>query len=141
MDLPTTIQAMLQMTYKWPDAYLKLIEDKANGSAIIQMLRHRVEGIVPVNPEGSKLARVHAILPNIESGNVYLPEEAEWLVDFLNECSSFPNGQHDDMVDSMSQALIRMINDYKIQEPVSNKFNWPYPFNLNEEKDSGYIEW
>lgn len=141
MDLPNTIQAIIRTTMKWPEAYLKLVEDKANGSAVIQMLRHKIEGIVAVNPEGSKIARVHAILPQIESGNVYLPDEAPWINDFINECSSFPQGKHDDMVDSMSQGLIRMLNDYSTQ-PEIKKNPWPFPFDQDEDSYEGsFMNW
>ena len=41
----------------------------------------------------------------IESGKVFLPENASWVPYFLDEISSFPSGLHDDIVDSVSQAL------------------------------------
>jgi predicted phage terminase large subunit-like protein len=111
MNLPKTMDAITSTSDKWADVQLKLVEDKANGPAVIQMLQHRIGGIVAVNPEGSKIARVQAVLPHIESGNVYIPHPMlfTWVNGFINECSQFPNGQHDDRVDSMSQALIRMI--------------------------------
>lgn len=109
MDFPTTLVAIRNMIKKHPDAHAKFIEDKANGSAIIAMLRREIGGIIPVNPQGGKVARVNAISAYIESGNVYLPRNASWLIDFLNEASAFPNGKHDDQVDAMSQALNRFI--------------------------------
>lgn len=109
MDFPTTLVAIRNMINKHPDAHAKFIEDKANGSAIISMLRKEVGGIIPVNPSGGKTARVNAVSAYIESGNVHLPRSASWLIDFLNEASAFPNGKHDDMVDAMSQALNRFI--------------------------------
>ena len=95
MDFPTTMNAILTMTRKWPQAYMKVIEDKANGSAIIQVLSRKIEGIMPVTPKESKLARVQSILPQIECGNVYLPNGAVWLEEFIDECCKFPNGKHD----------------------------------------------
>lgn len=87
----------------------KLIEDKANGSAVIQMLRHEIPGILPVNPEGGKTARAAAISTLIEAGNIFLPhpQVAPWVNDFIEECAAFPNGKHDDQVDAMTQALLR----------------------------------
>ena len=67
---------------------------------------------MPVTPKESKLARVQSILPQIECGNVYLPNGAAWLEEFIDECCKFPNGKHDDMVDAMSQALSKMLNEY-----------------------------
>jgi predicted phage terminase large subunit-like protein len=86
-----------------------LIEDKANGSAIIQVLRRKIEGIIPVEPRGSKESRVNAISFAIESGNVFVPSNKKYTKEFIEECSQFPNGKHDDMVDAMSQALSRLI--------------------------------
>jgi predicted phage terminase large subunit-like protein len=73
MDCPTTVRAVRQLSAKWTYTRAKLIEDKANGSALIQMLAHEIPGILPVNPEGGKVARAAAVSPLIEAGNVYLP--------------------------------------------------------------------
>ena len=90
-------------------AHAKIIEDKANGPAVISALSSEITGIIPYNPRGSKLSRVNAISPQIESGNVYLPLSSTypWVDDYIYEWSVFPNGKHDDMVDATSQALIR----------------------------------
>ena len=81
-----------------------LIEDKANGSAIIQTLQKEMF-CIPVNPQGGKVARVSAVSPAIESGHVYVPSGAAWLYEFLDQFSAFPAGKHDDMVDSATQAI------------------------------------
>jgi predicted phage terminase large subunit-like protein len=109
MDCPTTVKAVRAMSEKWPNCIAKLIEDKANGSAVIQMLSREIPGILPVNPEGGKVARAAAVSPLIEAGNVYLPHPlyAPWVDDFIEECAAFPNGAHDDQVDAMTQALLR----------------------------------
>lgn len=141
MDFPTTMNAILNMTRKWPQAYMKVIEDKANGSAIIQVLSRKVEGIMPVTPKESKLARVQSILPQIECGNVYLPNGAAWLEEFIDECCKFPNGKHDDMVDAMSQALSKMLNEYTFD--AEEKIE-ALPFALQTENEycgEGYVDW
>ncbi|MDP4117677.1 MAG: phage terminase large subunit [Bacillota bacterium] len=109
MDFPSTVQAFLDMTKKHPTATTKLVEDKANGSAVIAMLRHKVGGIIAITPKESKQARVSAVSPLIEAGNVHLPMNAPFTNAFVEECSSFPNGAHDDQVDCMSQALTRFM--------------------------------
>jgi predicted phage terminase large subunit-like protein len=108
MDCPGTLKAVRELSRKWPRTYAKLIEDKANGSAVIQMLGRELPGLLPVNPEGGKSARAAAVSPLIEAGNVYLPHPlcAPWVNDFIEECAAFPNGAHDDQ-DAMTQALIR----------------------------------
>jgi predicted phage terminase large subunit-like protein len=109
MDFPTTVNAVRELSAAWPRAYAKLIEDKANGSAVIQMLSNEIGGILPVNPAGGKIARAAAVSPLIEAGNIYLPHPAyaPWVNDFVEECAAFPNGAHDDQVDAMTQALLR----------------------------------
>jgi predicted phage terminase large subunit-like protein len=109
MDCPATIKAIRELSQRWPGTLAKRIEDKANGSAVIQMLQHEIPGILPVNPEGGKVARAMAVSPLIEAGNVYLPHPlyAPWVNDFIEECAAFPNGAHDDQVDAMTQALLR----------------------------------
>ncbi len=111
LDFVGTLRAMLAMSRKWPQAVTKLIEDKANGPAVIAMLRHRVGGLIPVEPTGSKVARASAVSPLIEAGNVYLPHPqiAPWVNDFIEQCASFPKAAHDDYVDEMSQALKRFM--------------------------------
>ena len=96
------------LLHKWPRCNRVLVEDKANGPAIIDTLRQFVNGIIPILPEGGKESRASAIQPAVESGHVLLPEGAPWLDDFLGEISSFPVGAKDDQVDALSQALIYM---------------------------------
>jgi len=102
LDLPGTKAAIKEMAARYARTGAILVEDKANGPAVIQELRHDLAGLIEVNPEGGKLARVHAVSPQIESGNVYLPHPsiAPWVMDFLEEASRFPNGRHDDQVDA-----------------------------------------
>jgi len=109
MDCPATVKAVRDLTQKWPGAIAKLIEDKANGSAVIQMLGSEIPGLLPVNPSGGKIARAQATSPLVEAGNVYLPHPrlAPWVNDFIEECAQFPNGAHDDQVDAMTQAFLR----------------------------------
>ena len=56
MDMPSTKEAVKTMSERWPKAGAKLVEDKANGPAVIQELRHEVAGLIEVNPEGGKVA-------------------------------------------------------------------------------------
>ncbi len=109
MDFPTTVRAIKGMKAIHPRIGAVLVEDKANGSAIIQVLRSQIPGIIGVLPTGSKEARVNAVSHVIEAGNCYLPEDRGFTSLFVDQCASFPNGKHDDLVDSMSQALGRLI--------------------------------
>lgn len=109
-DFPATCQLVREMTAKWPQAKAKYVEDKANGPAIISQLKGEIGGIIPITPEDSKEARAHAVTPFIEGQDVELPDPrlAAWIGGFVQECSSFPTGAHDDQVDAMTQALHRL---------------------------------
>lgn len=104
-----TQQQILDLSTKYPQALTKLIEDKANGPAIIDSLRRKIPGIIPVTPDGGKEARANAVAPLIEAGNVHLPTNAPWVTDFLEEAATFPNGKNDDQIDAMTQALNRLM--------------------------------
>lgn len=87
----------------------RVIEEKANGAAIIDTLREKISGMKPVNPKTSKEARARAITPEVESGHVYLPHPTdpgnEWVQELLSELRNFPHDANDDQVDSLTQAL------------------------------------
>ena len=110
-DFPETCRQFRALAARWPQAVLKVVEDKANGPAVIAQLKRTVAGIVPEEPQGSKLARASAVAPLIEAGNVHLPaaEIAPWADDLVEEAAAFPNGKHDDQVDALSQGLNRIV--------------------------------
>lgn len=108
LNFQATMDRIMQYKALYPLQEI-LVEDKANGTAIIQVLRRKIEGIIAIEPRGSKESRVNAVSFAIESGNVYLPKGKKFVKEFVEECSQFPNGKHDDMVDSMSMALARLI--------------------------------
>ncbi len=110
LDFPGTLAAIRAVAKLYPAARSVLIEDKANGPAVIQTLQREMF-CIPVNPLGGKIARVNAVAPAIESGHVYVPltEKAAWAEDFIDQFTAFPAGAHDDMVDAATQALSRLI--------------------------------
>lgn len=108
MDFPSTLRAVKALSKKYPRIRTVLIEDKANGSAVISSLKGKISGVIPVKPRESKVVRASAITPMVEAGNVYLPENANFTGDFVEEMSNFPSGKNDDMVDCASQALNRL---------------------------------
>lgn len=125
MDFPSTIVAIRALWAKYPQAKLKLIEDKANGTAVIATLKRSIPGIIPVNPDKSKVARVNGISPDVEAGNVYLPDPsiAPWIGDFVEEFAAFPNGANDDQVDATTQALDRL-GSRRYHKPVGKPTGW-----------------
>jgi len=81
-----------------------LVEDAANGPAIIQRLKSNVPGVVAIKPQGGKLARVHAAAPEWHARDWYVSRNSAWTEPFIEQLTIFPSGRHDDMVDAMSQA-------------------------------------
>ena len=110
MTFSATCRAIKTLSAKWPKATRKLVEDKANGSAVISTLHDTVPGLIAVNPQGGKVSRAQAIEPLWESKNVWLPDPtvAPWVHDFIEELTDFNGdpGRHDDQVDAMTQALV-----------------------------------
>ena len=83
-----------------------LIENKGSGAALIQDLQHETPiPIKEITPTIDKASRMAGCSGLIESGRVWIPEEAPWLHDYLTEMAQFPVGKFDDQVDSTSQAL------------------------------------
>ena len=109
LDFVATCLALQKMCRDWPLARLVLVEDKANGTAIISALRGIVPGLVPVEPHGTKDARLSAVTPYMEAGNVWIPDERQCpgIGEWLDELCVFPFGKNDDQADATSQALLR----------------------------------
>lgn len=132
LNFTATVKKIKLLAARYPQANVKLIEDKANGTAVIQVLRHEIMGIIPVTPDRSKEARVQAVSFSIEAGNVYLPKDRKFTWEFIDQCASFPNGKHDDIVDSMSQALIRLVSARSLRREAK-KYS-KSPFKLQKER-------
>lgn len=123
LDFPQTLAAVRTVRKLYPEAGAVLIEDKANGSAVIQTLQREMF-CVPVNPLGGKEARVHAVSPAIESGHVYVPENEPWVAEFIDQFTAFPAAKNDDMVDAASQALTYLIHaSGQLQTPRPNTWD------------------
>ncbi len=111
MDFNRSCQALVDLTAKWPQAGAKFIEDKANGTAVINSLSRTVPGLIPVEPEGGKVARANAISPFVHSGNVHLPTAKllPRVATVRDEAVNFPNGAHDDSIDTLTQAVNQLL--------------------------------
>jgi predicted phage terminase large subunit-like protein len=89
-----------------------LVEDAASGQSLIQSLNDETRlPIIGFKPDRDKVARVNAISPAVEAGKVYLPAEAGWLDEFVEEHAAFPTGAHDDQVDTTAMALGRLMDN------------------------------
>lgn len=108
-----TIRSIRAMAQRFPHAKVKLIEDKANGTSIIENLVSEMPGVIAVEPLGGKEARAESMTGLCEAGNVWIPDPRspgfEWVDapgdGWLTEVTSFPVGVNDDQVDCMTQAV------------------------------------
>lgn len=108
-DFVATLAAVRELSRLWPQAIEKLVEDKANGAAVMSTLRREIPGLNAVEPGGGKEARANAAAPVCRSGNVWLPHPAlvAWVKELIDELEAFPAGAYADQVDSLTQYLIR----------------------------------
>ena len=97
---------MVEHEYPARRSHSNLVEEKANGPAVISSLRRQIPGLTAVDPKGDKVARARAVAPDVEAGNVYLPGMAnsegtgydpmqtpDWVRGLVDECAAFPNGR------------------------------------------------
>jgi predicted phage terminase large subunit-like protein len=103
-DFPTLKRKVSEQA-KLHKASQVLIEDAGFGTALIQELKTADFSVVAVKPEYDKKIRMAIQSAKFENGQVFFPKEAPWLPDLEDELFAFPNGRHDDQVDSISQAL------------------------------------
>jgi predicted phage terminase large subunit-like protein len=107
LEFPELKQKAMELYKEWePDACI--VEKKAAGAPLIYEMRRMGIPLSEYTPgKGSdKIARVNAISDLFASGFVWCPD-TRWAEELMEECASFPNGEHDDLVDSTSQALLR----------------------------------
>ncbi len=94
--------------YKYWDPETVLIEAKASGMPLTDELRSMGIPVVNFTPSrgNDKHVRVNSVAPLFEAGMVWRPDE-RWAEEMVEECAAFPFGEHDDLVDSMTQAMLR----------------------------------
>jgi predicted phage terminase large subunit-like protein len=92
-----------------------LVEDKSNGSSVIAHLKEEISGLVAVNPEGGKLARLVAASPEFQARNWSIERNGPWTHKVVEQLTMFPNCKNDDIADGVSQAAIWLqANTYEL---------------------------
>jgi predicted phage terminase large subunit-like protein len=111
-DFPRLKMQFLAMGKKWKPSSI-LIEDKASGQQLLQESQAaQMHNVVAIMPKGDKMSRLINVIPLLEAGKVFLPNSAEWLIEFEGEINLFPGFRYDDQVDSMVQYLNWVKNYY-----------------------------
>jgi predicted phage terminase large subunit-like protein len=108
MGLSETVDSIIELDGKWPEAYRIVVEGKANGDAVLEILEDKLHGLYRFNPSASKEERAQVAAWEVGDGHVYVPDSnvCPWVNTFVRECKEFPNGSNDDQVDGFSQAMI-----------------------------------
>ena len=106
-EFPELKDAALRL-YNDYDPDMVLIEQKASGTPLTHELRQMGIPVSAFTPGrgADKFSRMNACSPVFESGMVWCPE-TRWSEEVIEECAAFPNGEHDDLADSMTQAILR----------------------------------
>tara|TARA_R100000781_G_C4080990_1_gene127691 strand:+ start:594 stop:1871 length:1278 start_codon:yes stop_codon:yes gene_type:complete len=110
-----------------PDAVL--IEKKASGQSLLQDLRMAGVPVLEYNPDRDKEARAHASSALLEDGRIFYPSNRKWAKNLIDICATFPTGENDDIVDTCTQAWLRLrkgwfithSEDYDDDEPTERK--------------------
>lgn len=115
---PQAKESLIKLSKKWPQAFVKKIEDKANGPAIVDSLKaainpeERLAGLELVNPKGGKEIRVEACEPLFEAHRVVLPSPTiPWVEDCIDEYTGFPSWRYDDRIDTATQSLMQLVSE------------------------------
>jgi predicted phage terminase large subunit-like protein len=108
MSFSTALDRIRDQAKRWPQATAKLIEEKANGAAVLQVLQSKLSGLVAVDPRGGKFSRASACSGLFQAGNVHLPDPDKhpWVAGYITELLTFPRSAYDDRVDATTQALL-----------------------------------
>ena len=128
-DFPELRRIAMEEFRYW-DPELVLIEAKASGMPLTQELRNMGIPVTNYTPSrgNDKHSRVNSIAPLFESGLVWSPD-TRWAEEVVEECGAFPAGEHDDYVDTVTQALRRFREggfithpeDYEDETPVNKE--------------------
>jgi predicted phage terminase large subunit-like protein len=120
--------------YKYWEVDMVLIEAKASGTPLTHELRRMGIPVVNYTPGKGKdkVTRMHSVAPMFESGMIWAPKK-QFAEEMIEECASFPFGAHDDLCDSMTQAIMRfreggfleLHTDYE-DEPVMERVRTYY---------------
>ena len=107
--------------WKYWDPETVIIEAKATGMPLTHELRNMGIPVVNFTPSrgNDKVTRVHAIAPLLDAGLVWAPD-TQWAHEVIEECAAFPNGEHDALVDSTTQALMRYRQGNFVQLPTDD---------------------
>ncbi len=116
MNFPRTLEAVEQVSNLFPWVGPKLVEDKANGTAVVSVLQSKIHGLIAREAkQGGTFELANATSYMVSAGNVWLPGKYDsdgnivaghpWVEEFIAECESYPRGEFTDRVSALVQLL------------------------------------
>lgn len=127
MGFADSKRAIRELSAAWPRANAKLVEDKANGPAIIEELRTEIPGIIAVPNNDGVLAHAWAIQGFVEAGNIHVPhpDEEPWVGEWLAEVCGYPKAAFDDRVAAFTQAILRLMRNARARQSTNGNGTEP----------------
>jgi predicted phage terminase large subunit-like protein len=106
LDLDATESEIRRQHALFAPVSAVLVEDAANGASVITHLKENISGVIAVNPQGGKMARMVAASPEFQAHDWYVDRNGAWTDKFIEQVTMFPHARHDDISDATSQASI-----------------------------------
>lgn len=119
MTFLETVVALVDLHRKWtrpPHVTVSgvYVEDKANGDAVLDVLKGKLVGLNPISPDGGKESRIMAATPALEAGNVIFPLYHPKMADYVAEATAFPKASHDDAIDMTAYAVRKLLGQFSL---------------------------
>ena len=119
MTFTESVAAVRTLSGKWPRVRAKVVENKANGPAIVDLLKKEIPGMVEFNPKGSKDERAISVTPYFEAGNIHFPDPKThpWVDDLIRDLLMFPKGTYKDTTDALVQGILYLMDKPTMSAP------------------------
>lgn len=123
MEFTESVASIRTLSAKWPQARAKVVENKANGPALVSFLKKEIAGLVEFNPVGGKEERAMSVAPYFEAGNIFFPDPVShpWVHDLINDLVKFPGGKFKDTIDATVQGILYLMDKPAVSAPPVNQ--------------------
>jgi predicted phage terminase large subunit-like protein len=120
VSFPELRRSLVELDKNWAPSLI-IVEAIGSGTALYQDLRNQLgHYVLSCSPKGNKAHRFQATTLLMEKGRVWMPTNAPWLETLIKELQAFPQGKHDDQVDSFSQILVHSPRAVQLTRTICN---------------------
>lgn len=122
VSFPKLVKAAESLIDRWRPNKI-IIEDKSSGTSLYQVFREKKVPVEAITPVGDKVLRGHRASPYLERGSVHVPHGRPWVIDVVDECGDFPEAEHDDIYDTVTQAIewAKPLLDRPLERPTGRR--------------------